>query len=306
MKPVLLAAGAYNLLWGAATIIWPTVLFEWAGMDPPRYPELWQCIGMIVGVYGIGYAAAAFHPIRHWPIVLVGLLGKIFGPIGFAGALLKGSLPPAFGATILTNDLVWWVPFGLILWAAFKEATTGVDLDHADATPHDAVAELATDRGPSLAELSREKPVFVALLRHAGCTFHREALEDLQSARSAIEQAGAELAIVHMGDGANDIEDANERYALDATHVSDPDRRLYQQLSLPRGSFTQLFGAEVIQRGFSACVLKGHGVGTLKGDGFQLGGMALVRDGRVAWSRPLKSAAERPDYAAEAAVALGV
>jgi hypothetical protein len=49
-------------------------------------------------------------------------LGKIFGPIGFAGALLKGTFPLAFGATILTNDLVWWVPFTLILWDAWRAA----------------------------------------------------------------------------------------------------------------------------------------------------------------------------------------
>jgi ligand-binding SRPBCC domain-containing protein len=48
-------------------------------------------------------------------VVLVGLLGKLFGPVGFAAALARGAFPPAFGLTILTNDLVWWVPFALIL-----------------------------------------------------------------------------------------------------------------------------------------------------------------------------------------------
>ncbi len=109
------AAGVYNILWGAAVVLFPGWLFDFAGMEQPRYPQLWQCIGMIVGVYGIGYIAAARDHRRHWPIVLVGLLGKIFGPIGFAQALLNGDLPPAFGVTILTNDLIWWVPFGLML-----------------------------------------------------------------------------------------------------------------------------------------------------------------------------------------------
>jgi small multidrug resistance pump len=73
---------------------------------------------MIVGVYGIGYACAASDPLRHWPIVLVGLLGKLFGPLGFLMAVLKGELPWRFGALLLTNDLIWWVPFGLILYHA--------------------------------------------------------------------------------------------------------------------------------------------------------------------------------------------
>jgi hypothetical protein len=74
---------------------------------------------MIVGVYGVGYTVAAFAPARHWPIVLVGLLGKIFGPMGFVWAASRGELPWIAGWTILTNDLIWWVPFALILRHAY-------------------------------------------------------------------------------------------------------------------------------------------------------------------------------------------
>ena len=125
MKGWLLAASAYNLVFGAWAVLFPSALFTWAGMDAPNYPELWQCIGMIVGVYGIGYAIAAFDPYRHWPIVLVGFLGKVFGPIGFAQALWQGSLPLKFGAILLSNDLVWWIPFTLILWGAYRDGMRG-------------------------------------------------------------------------------------------------------------------------------------------------------------------------------------
>ena len=114
------AAGIYNLLWGGTTVAFPHLLFDLTGIARVNYPEIWQCVGMIVGVYGIGYLVAASDPRRHWPIVLVGLLGKVFGPIGFAAALLRGTFPPHFGWTILTNDLIWWVPFALILWDAWK------------------------------------------------------------------------------------------------------------------------------------------------------------------------------------------
>ena len=81
---------------------------------------LWQCIGMMVATYGIGYAIAATNPLRFWPIALVGLLGKIFGPIGFLLAVLKRGLPWVAGWTIVTNDLIWWVPFFLILRRAYR------------------------------------------------------------------------------------------------------------------------------------------------------------------------------------------
>ena len=86
----LCAAGIYNLAWGALTILWPHLLFDLVGAERLNYPEIWQCVGMIVGVYGVGYLIAAFDSRTHWPIVLVGLLGKIFGPIGFVGAVMAG------------------------------------------------------------------------------------------------------------------------------------------------------------------------------------------------------------------------
>ena len=116
------AAGIYNLLWGAMVVLAPLWLFKVLGVEPPPGIGLpiWQCVGMIVGVYGVGYLAAAKDPLRHWPIVLVGLLGKIFGPVGFIdSALIRGTFPKQFGWTILTNDLIWWAPFTLILLAAW-------------------------------------------------------------------------------------------------------------------------------------------------------------------------------------------
>ena len=122
----LLAAGIYNLVWGTLTIVWPNLLFDLTGAERLNYPEIWQCVGMIVGVYGIGYLIAAFDSRTHWPIVLVGLLGKIFGPIGFAAALMRGTFPPLFGLTILTNDLIWWVPFTMILLDAVRQRYGGL------------------------------------------------------------------------------------------------------------------------------------------------------------------------------------
>ena len=116
----LYCAAIYNVAWGATVIVAPLALFRWSGMEEPRYPQIWQCVGMIVGVYGVGYWIAASDPFRHWPIVFVGLLGKILGPIGFLNAVLNGSLPWLWGITIVTNDLIWWWPFSAMLYLAFR------------------------------------------------------------------------------------------------------------------------------------------------------------------------------------------
>jgi len=70
MQPVLWAAALYNLLFGVIVVIFPALPFRWAGLPLPNYPEIWQCLGMVIGVYGIGYAIAATNPRRHRPIVL--------------------------------------------------------------------------------------------------------------------------------------------------------------------------------------------------------------------------------------------
>lgn len=118
MKPVLLSAGIYNMVWGALVIVLPHLFFDWVGMPRQQLPEIWQGVGMIVGVYGVGYAIAAFDPARHWPIVLVGFLGKVLGPIGVIDAVIRGRFPVPFLWINVFNDLIWLVPFTLILlWA---------------------------------------------------------------------------------------------------------------------------------------------------------------------------------------------
>jgi hypothetical protein len=116
--PVLSAAAVYNLAFGAFAVLWPRGWFEATGMPVPEALYLWQCLGMVVGVYGIGYACAARRPLRHWPIVLVGLCGKVFGPLGFVDAAVRGLLPWRSGWLIVTNDLIWWLPFAALLLAA--------------------------------------------------------------------------------------------------------------------------------------------------------------------------------------------
>ena len=120
MSRVLYAAAVYNLAWGALVVLFPLAPFRWTGMPPPNYPEIWQCLGMVVGVYGVAYALAARDPLRHWPIVLAGLLGKILGPMGFLYAASQGRLPWRASWTILTNDLIWWLPLAVMLGAAYR------------------------------------------------------------------------------------------------------------------------------------------------------------------------------------------
>ncbi|MEZ6132826.1 MAG: hypothetical protein R3C59_29510 [Planctomycetaceae bacterium] len=296
MPRVLIAAAIYNLAWGGFAIAWPLALFRWTGFEPlPIYPEFWQCIGMIVGVYGVGYAIAATDPFRHWPIVLVGLLGKIFGPLGFAAAALDGRLPAALGWTILTNDVIWWIPFVVILWSAAKASQCR--MAHwavaPPTAPIDPVGRLLSQFGASLSELSRESPVLTVFLRHSGCTFCREALADLGQQRHHVEALGTTIALIHPGH--SHPTELLERYGLADVHCfRDPAGVLYDAFRLSRGSFRQLLGPAVWWRGFLAW--QKHGIGPLNGDGFRMPGVFLLHHGAIVRAFRHLSAADRPDY----------
>lgn len=117
-------AALYNILWGAWVVLFPLATFELMGIQPPLYPQIWQCIGMIVGVYGVGYYLASKDPLRHWPITFVGLLGKVFGPMGFAQAYFTEQLPGSFFILIIFNDLIWWPSFVYIMMKVYLRRKT--------------------------------------------------------------------------------------------------------------------------------------------------------------------------------------
>jgi hypothetical protein len=120
-------AGAYNILWGLYAAVDPQWLFRFAGMPPLNHPQIFACLGMVVGLYGLLYLEVARVPEKGWLLAAVGLLGKVLGPIGLAVLILQGQWPPATIVLCLTNDFIWWIPFSLYLkdaWPFFRRELT--------------------------------------------------------------------------------------------------------------------------------------------------------------------------------------
>ena len=114
-------AAAYNLAWGAYAALDPQWLFRFAGMAPLNEPAIFACLGMVVGMYGLAYAEVARRPEHGFALAAVGMLGKVLGPIGLAVLIASGEWPWRTVVLSLTNDLVWWVPFGVYLADAWPE-----------------------------------------------------------------------------------------------------------------------------------------------------------------------------------------
>lgn len=299
MKAILFVAGIYNLLWGASVIFLPGFWFALAKLNQPNYPQLWQDIGMMSLVMGIGYMIASSNPLRHWPIVLIGFLSKIFGPIGFLYYYMKGEMPLVVLNMHFTNDVIWWIPFGIILYNAYKHdyLLDNEIIQFSEHDPGELLSWQSTNKGESLLDISHEQPIMLVFLRHFGCTFCRETLTEIARYREAIEKEGTRIILVHQL-SEQDAKVELSKYKLEnLENVSDPELVLYKGFHLRRGTLTQLFGLKEWKKFVEKGLLGGLGIGAPGDqDPFQMPGIFLIYQGQIMKQFIHRTASETPPY----------
>ena len=117
----LLLAGLQCFIWGVFIVAWPVrASFVYGFAQPPVEIFLWQGIGFVIVLFGIGYAIASTNPVQHWAIILIGLLSKSLGPIGMAWSVHQGDVSRRVLYLIHINDLMWLIPFSLILLRVYR------------------------------------------------------------------------------------------------------------------------------------------------------------------------------------------
>jgi peroxiredoxin len=293
MTRVLWAAGLYHMAWGALVVFIPGAVSGWLGLGRLAYPEVWQYVGLLVGLLGIAFIAAASSPFRHWPVVLAGLLAQLLGTAGFASAALRHQLPWQFGWTILGNNLLWVGPFAFILAGAYQSHMAARRAASSDV--EEFALRVKTNTGISLLELSKRQPVLLVFLRHTGCPFCRETLSNIAQEKQKLEAGGNQLVFVHMGSEQH-AKRTFSKYALqDVPRVSDPKRTLYRAFGLGRGGPWQILGPPIWWRAVVANLRYGQSL-VEPGDYFQMPGMFLVFHGHIVRSFLHQTVADRPDY----------
>lgn len=108
-------AGAYNVLPGLNMVVQPEGGFEPLGLSPPDLLLFVQLVGLLVGVFGIGYLMVARWPLENRGVLLLGLLGKaLVAVLGLAYVAL-GKVPPVYLLVVLFSDVIYLAPFAIIL-----------------------------------------------------------------------------------------------------------------------------------------------------------------------------------------------
>ncbi len=155
---------------------------------------------------------------------------------------------------------------------------------------------MTTNTGETLTQISMKKPILLVFLRHFGCQFCREAMDEISKLRPNFNQQNIELIFVHMAE--NDVAEAyfTKFNLAGVQHINDPLCRFYASFGLVKGSLTQLFGLQSFIRGFTTMPKYGTDTGRHLGDSFQMPGAFMIFEGELRDSYVHKKASDRPDY----------
>ncbi len=285
---MLLGAAVTGFIYAIWAMFWPELWFDWCNMRT-GYNEMWMTVGMLNGVLAIGLLLSANNPVRYWPTVLIATIAKIGATIGFSWAAYRGVFPLQAGWVILLNDIIWIPPFLMILWSTLETYAGRQPHRTTPYTLKEALENYEIEE-ESLLALSQQKTLTIVFLRHFGCTFTRQLLRELDSLKKEATQNGTQLVLVHM------LQSGKEREYLvndEVKRVADPYCELYRAFGLGKGGVFELFGPRVILHGVLA-LIKGCGVGVLAGDGLQLPGAFLVKNGEIISAQRARDIAELP------------
>jgi hypothetical protein len=160
------------------------------------------------------------------------------------------------------------------------------------------LGEYRTESGRTLLALLDESPILLIFLRHFGCSFCRQTLEDVSGLRGAIEAKGTRPVFVHLGTPERAKPYFDYFQLSDVERVSNPDASLYASsvFQLPRKNvFSHFFAPEVWKAWLGGSIRK-HGIGMIKEDAEQMPGIFYLRDRAIVRAFRYKTIADEPDY----------
>ena len=155
-----------------------------------------------------------------------------------------------------------------------------------------------TESNRSLLEVVDQSPVLLIFLRHFGCSFCRQALDQVSLIRDQIAARGAQPVFVHLGSPER-AKPYFDYYQLSTVErVSNPDASLYQHPVFALGRmhpYLNAFSLKVWKGWLSGTLLK-YGIGRIQEDGHQMPGVFFLRERRIVRGFNYQSIADEPDY----------
>ena len=147
--------------------------------------------------------------------------------------------------------------------------------------------------GETLEEEMGSSTVMLLFLRHFGCLFSREMVLDIR--RICENNPFAPQPIFFFQGNIEQGKQFFDQYWPQARAIADEQRDFYSGFEVTKGSFMQLFGAEVWKCGLRATA-KGIMIGKPIGNPFTLSLTVLAQRNLILWQYHSKHAGDFPDY----------
>jgi hypothetical protein len=154
-------------------------------------------------------------------------------------------------------------------------------------------AEGVNLRPGTLGDNLGERPTLLVLLRHFGCIFCRETVNDLRAATEA-DPAYPPVLFVYQESPELGQPFFDEFWPA-ARAVSDPERALYRALGVERMGLKEMFHPGVIACGLRAAS-KGNAQTKATADPMQMPGVFLVQGERILWQHDYAHGGDSPDW----------
>jgi peroxiredoxin len=167
-----------------------------------------------------------------------------------------------------------------------------------DITMAGVLQQYRTETGRTLLELVDESPVLLIFLRHFGCSFCRQTLDDVSRIRAQIEGKGVRPVFVHLGSPERAKPYFDYYHLSDIERVSDPEASLYARpvFALPRKNVFSHFFVPKVWAGWLKGAMRKHGIGMIQEDGDQMPGIFYLRNRAIVRAFRYKTIADEPDY----------
>jgi hypothetical protein len=115
MTRLLWFVGGYNLLAGLGMLCLYHEGYKLLGVAKPDLNLPIQLVGVLVGLFGVGYWMVAANPIENRNLLLLGFWSKLLGSLLGIYYVAVGKLPLFFIAVLLVSDIGYLPPFYFIL-----------------------------------------------------------------------------------------------------------------------------------------------------------------------------------------------
>ena len=122
MRFVLRFVAVFNVLAGLFMLVCTHETYKIIGMPKPQISFPMQLVGILVGLFGVGYYLVAKSPLENRAVLMLGFWSKFLGSCLGTAYVLRGRLPWQFVLVFLLADVIYLPPFYIILRRLYRIA----------------------------------------------------------------------------------------------------------------------------------------------------------------------------------------